>query len=330
MSTVAPAYPEFDHAEFEARWERARAGMHARGLDALLVTTEANYRYLSGHATLAFMNRARPLFCLLPRIGAPLVLAGASESSVARNTSWVADVRAFTALVEPGVAELAQAVRDRGLATGRIGCELGLAQRLGMPPNDFRALQERLPGAAFIDGGDLLWALRRVKSAAEVTYLRRAATITSEAVTATLAAVRPGWTERDVYQHAATGVMRLGADRPGYGPVNADARAPDSMTGGPTARRLEPGAHGLHGRRLRLPRLLVRSGPGVRRRAGHRPPAAHVRGHARGVRPLLRDAAAGGPAERRRADEPGLCWKRAAPGRTRAGSAASATAPGST
>jgi Xaa-Pro aminopeptidase len=215
--------------------------MHARGLDALLVTTEANYRYLSGHATLAFMNRARPLFCLLPRIGAPLVLAGASESSVARNTSWVADVRAFTALVEPGVAELAQAVRDRGLATGRIGCELGLAQRLGMPPNDFRALQERLPGAAFIDGGDLLWALRRVKSAAEVTYLRRAATITSEAVTATLAAVRPGWTERDVYQHAATGVMRLGADRPGYGPVNADARAPDSMTGGPTARRLEPG-----------------------------------------------------------------------------------------
>ena len=112
MSPAAPAYPEFDRAEFEARWERARAGMHARGLDALLVTTEANYRYLSGHATLAFMNRSRPLFCLLPRDGAPLVLAGASESSVARNTSWVADVRAFTALVEPGVAELAQAVRD--------------------------------------------------------------------------------------------------------------------------------------------------------------------------------------------------------------------------
>ncbi len=241
MSTAAPAYPEFDRTEFEARWERARAGMHARGLDALLVTTEANYRYLSGHATLAFMNRSRPLFCLLPRDGAPLVLAGASESSVARNTSWVADVRAFTALVEPGVAELVQAVRDRGLATGRIGCELGLAQRLGMPPNDFRALQERLPGAAFVDGGDVLWALRRVKSPAEIAYLRRAAVITSEAVAETLAAVRPGWTERDVYQHAATGVMRLGADRPGYGPVNADARAPDSMTGGPTARRLEPG-----------------------------------------------------------------------------------------
>jgi Xaa-Pro aminopeptidase len=241
MSVAAPAYPEFERAEFEARWERARAGMGERGLDALLVTTEANYRYLSGHATLAFMNRARPLFCLLPRHGAPLVLAGASESSVARGTSWIADVRAFTALVEPGVAELVQAVHDRGLAAGRIGCEFGLAQRLGMPPSDFLTLQQRLPAATFVDGGDLLWALRRVKSPAEVAYLRRAAAITSEAVAATLAAAREGWTEREVYQHAATGVMRLGADRPGYGPVNADARAPDSMTGGPTARRLEAG-----------------------------------------------------------------------------------------
>ena len=234
-----PAFPEFDRAEFEGRWERARQGMRARGLDALLLTTEANYRYLTGHATQAWMNRARPLFGLLPREGEPLLLAGASESSVARTTSWIMDIRAFTALVEPGVAELAQAVRDRGLATGRIGCEFGLAQRLGMPLDDFRTLQQRLPGAQFVDGGELLWTLRRVKSAAELAYLRRAAAITSDAVTATLAAIRPGWSERDVYQHLATGVMRLGADRPGYAPVNADSRGPDSLTGGPTARTLE-------------------------------------------------------------------------------------------
>lgn len=236
-----PAFPEFERAEFEGRWERAHAGMRTRGLDALLVTTEANYRYLVGHATQAWMNRARPLFGLLPREGEPLLLAGASESSVARATSWVTDIRAFAALVEPGIAELAQAIRDRGLATGRIGCEFGLAQRLGMPLADFRSLQHRLPGAEFVDGGDLLWTLRRVKSPAELAYLRRAAAITGEAVTATLAAVRPGWSERDVYQHVATGVMRLGADRPGYAPVNADARGPDSLTGGPTTRTLRAG-----------------------------------------------------------------------------------------
>jgi Xaa-Pro aminopeptidase len=60
-------------------------------------------------------------------------------------------------------------------------------------------------------------------------------------VAETLRAVQSGWTERDVYEHLASGVLRLGAERVGYMPVNADARGPDSLTGGPTARRLEPG-----------------------------------------------------------------------------------------
>ena len=35
--------------------------------------------------------------------------------------------------------------------------------------------------------------------------------------------------------------MSLGADRPGYLPVNTDSHAPDSLTGGPTGRRLLAG-----------------------------------------------------------------------------------------
>jgi Xaa-Pro aminopeptidase len=236
-----PDYAEFGRPEFEDRWERARAEMREQDLDALFVTGEANYRYLSGHATQAWMNRARPLFCVLPRDGDAVIVAGASESSVARNTSWITDIRAFTALSQPGVAELVRAFRDRGLASGRIGCEFGAAQRLGMPLTDFRALEQLLPAARFVDAGDLLWLLRRVKSEAELAYLRRAVEITSQAVAETLRAVRSGWTERDVYQHLASGVLRLGAERVGYMPVNADARGPDSLTGGPTARRLEPG-----------------------------------------------------------------------------------------
>src|SRR5947209_3212213 len=152
-----PDYAEFGRSEFEDRWARARKGMGEQDLEAVFVTTEANYRYLSGHATQAWMNRARPLFCVLPRDGDAVIVAGASESSVARNTSWVTDIRAFTALSQPGVAELVQAIRDRGLASGRIGCEFGTAQRLGMPLADFRALEQLLPAARFVDAGDLLW-----------------------------------------------------------------------------------------------------------------------------------------------------------------------------
>ena len=50
---------KFGRSEFEDRWERARKGMGEQDLEAVFVTTEANYRYLSGHATQAWMNRAR-------------------------------------------------------------------------------------------------------------------------------------------------------------------------------------------------------------------------------------------------------------------------------
>ena len=71
--------------------------------------------------------------------------------------------------------------------------------------------------------------------------MKEAARITNEAVSDTLRVVKPGWTERQVYQHVASGVMSRGADRPGYIPVNADSHAPDSLTGGPTDRTLRAG-----------------------------------------------------------------------------------------
>lgn len=53
--------PEFPRAEYEGRWRRAREAMASAGLDALLVTSEANYRYLSGHHTAFWLSKSRPL-----------------------------------------------------------------------------------------------------------------------------------------------------------------------------------------------------------------------------------------------------------------------------
>ena len=40
----------FPKSEFENRWKNAREQMQKNGLDALLVTDEQNYVYLSGHS----------------------------------------------------------------------------------------------------------------------------------------------------------------------------------------------------------------------------------------------------------------------------------------
>ena len=176
-----PPLREFEPAEYAARWERARTGMAALGLDALFITSEANYRYLSGHVTPFWVSKTRPLFFLLPLHGDPVVFVTASQVPAVRATSPVADVRAWEGFVAPGLDLVVQALGELGLARGRIGAELGEEQRLGLPYADFLALQQRLPGAAFVDAAPLLWELRRLKSPAEIAYLRRSAQIAGAA-----------------------------------------------------------------------------------------------------------------------------------------------------
>src|SRR3990167_9659211 len=91
IRAVSPDFPEFDLREIEGRHERARALMAARGLDALLATSESNYRWLGGHASQAWLIKWRPLLALLPRQGDPFLVVPGSERNGARQTSWIAD-----------------------------------------------------------------------------------------------------------------------------------------------------------------------------------------------------------------------------------------------
>ena len=236
---MAAEFAEFSREEFAGRWERARRLMAERGIDALLITEETNYRYLSGHVTQVWDNKFRPTFFIFPRERDPSLVVVASEESNARQTSFVEDVRTFIAFEAPGVPEMAEFLREIGART--IGCEWGTGQRMGMPYGDLQQLREALPDARFVDAGGLLWQLRLVKSPAEIAYVRRAVEINNTAMRDVFARLRVGMTERDVYRELATANVRQGADRPGYNPVNADTGAPDRLTGGPTERRLKRG-----------------------------------------------------------------------------------------
>lgn len=58
---------DFPPAEFEARVAKAHEAMHAVGINALLLTTEAEVRYLTGFRTAFWQSPTRPWFVVLPR-----------------------------------------------------------------------------------------------------------------------------------------------------------------------------------------------------------------------------------------------------------------------
>ena len=233
--------PEFPRAEYEVRWRRARELMGRAGLDALLVTSEANYRYLSGHHSAFWLSKARPMMLLLPREPPPILFLTTNQLPQAAFMSPVQDIRSWDGFMAEAIPVLADAIREAGLGRGRIGAELGFKQRLGIPVTEFQRLQALLHEAAFVDAAEVLWRLRRVKSPAEVGCLREAARITGEAYQAMFDTVRPGMTEREAHRTFLVELFRRGAERPGYIPITSGAGHYHRRTGGPTDRRLEPG-----------------------------------------------------------------------------------------
>ncbi len=211
----------------------------AGGLDALLLTTGDNLRYVSGYASPA-RSGARPFIFILPLHGEPVFIVHTGREREARAFSWAGDVRTYYPLSHAPVELMADALRERGLASGIIGIESGEEQCLDMPLVDLYALQAALPRATWVDGGTVLWAARRVKTAQEVARLRRACAITGQACARVFPELRARMPEREVARRFRDAMLDLGADDtwllltagPGYY---------DMVSRGPLPRSLERG-----------------------------------------------------------------------------------------
>src|SRR5579862_5730870 len=94
--TAAPyPFPAFAPAEFTARVERARRLMAGADLAALLITTEANFRYFTGLLSQHWVMPTRPMFFILPQAGEPVAIVPTGGRVGMRESSWVKDVRTW-------------------------------------------------------------------------------------------------------------------------------------------------------------------------------------------------------------------------------------------
>jgi Xaa-Pro aminopeptidase len=193
VSHAAPAPPEAAASErprrgrrtvvrmpqvHAARRARAQEKIAALGADAALITSRANVRYLTG---LASSNAA----VLLPATG-PAVLATDSRYAEAARRDC-RDLELVTErFIEPALARVAKA---RGLRT--VAFE---AQEMTVQRHD--ELSSLDGGPALVPAGRMVEELRMVKDTDEIALIGRACTITGEALSAVLPAIRPGQTER--------------------------------------------------------------------------------------------------------------------------------------
>lgn len=237
-------YPEFAAGEFANRIEAARRVMRELELDALLVTSEANFRYMTGYILQAPVQIARPRYFVLPLEGRPCAVVPTTNVAGMRQTTWLQDIRNWVAPCpeDDGVSLVADALSAPTRRFGRIGAEIGQEARLGMPVLDYLRLAKTLAPSRFVDGETVFRRIRMIKSPAEIDRIRRIARIVSESFDALPALLRIGDTEWSVCRRMQLDLILRGAHRTPHLTGVSGLDGYTNINTGPTGRVLDRGS----------------------------------------------------------------------------------------
>ena len=205
----------FTDEEFRGRERRTLAALARARFDALFLFSPESHYWLSGYDTFGYCF----FQCLvLTADGRKALLTRSADLRQARLTSRIADIRVWKDGADAApVAQLRALAGELGLAGGRVGVEWASK---GLDAASGRALEAAFAEMATLEDASLLIAeLRLVKSAAELAYVRRAAKLADDALTAALDATGPGADEAWIHAALSGAVCAGDGDAAGNPPV---------------------------------------------------------------------------------------------------------------
>ena len=216
--TLTGSIPDITVDEYKGRVAGLQALMDEARLDAVFVTSEANFRYVTGFDSPTWINLTRPRYCVVPLTGDPIIVSPTTNLIIIERTSWVTDVRSWVAPnpADDGISLLADALRSAAGTYDRIGAELGPESRMSMPVGDFLRVMEQVAPIEVVDGEGLFRRLRRVKSPAEVARMRRISQIVSQGFEDLPGLIAVGDTERAACRRLRARLLQLGAEASPY------------------------------------------------------------------------------------------------------------------
>lgn len=200
----------FTPAEFARRRDALLERMAADRLDALFLFQQESMYWLTGYDTFGFCF----FQCLVLKAdGRMTLLTRSADLRQAQRTSILNDIRIWKdgANANPA-ADLRALAGELGLAGKRIGCEF---ESYGLVHANGRKLEAAFDGfATLVDTSTLVTALRAVKSAEEIVYVREAARLSDLADRAAIEATRAGADEGEILAAQHNAIFAGGGDYP--------------------------------------------------------------------------------------------------------------------
>lgn len=188
--------------ERAARIEKARALMAEHRLGAIYLEGSSSLFYFTG---VRWGLSERTFVCVIPAKGDLAWVCPAFEEERARElVGGTADVRVWEEDESP-YRQIANILKDRGVATGRVGVEERLRFFI------YSGVRAEAPAIDFTDAQPVTAGCRMIKSPAELALMQKASDITIEAFRAAFTTFREGMTQGDLRANIQAAHRALGA-----------------------------------------------------------------------------------------------------------------------
>lgn len=211
---------KFSVAEYENRLRRLGAEMAKDGLDAVILTSDDNTFYFTGFQSIVWDSKvSTPCVVTITKDGDMAIATSKGGRETAGYTSCVEDVRFYTrdGGKDGGYPSFAKTIAsllvEKGLSRGRIGMEFTNGTKMHLTHLQREELFRELDKAELRDCSRALWAVRSIKSAAEIAYLRCCCRINHEGIASGYASLKEGMTELDLYRSIVIEYFKKGAER---------------------------------------------------------------------------------------------------------------------
>ena len=233
----------FSIQEFETRFTKIQQMMKENNIDAILITTEADFHYFSGLVSQFWASPTRPMYLVLPAVGKTPIAIVPTIMLESIKTTWISNIHSWPAprIEDDGLSLLIDILSP----FKNIGMSMNIESQLRMPTLHLNSLQKNLQ-CEFKDISYLIIKLRLVKSPAEIEKIERACQIASECFDALPERVErlnlDHLTERRVVKEMQLLLLEKGADSIPYIVGKSGNDGYDSVVDGPGDDILTPGS----------------------------------------------------------------------------------------
>jgi Xaa-Pro aminopeptidase len=235
----------FSLEEYKLRLDRVREVMAREKIDLLFLSSPESMFYVSGYQAEWYQAQGPrewpPLSGLAIHVDHDkfILFDTEEETILGRYTSISTDTRIFYLDPDSLISGIVGDLKTEGWLGGTVGLEMWSYRPNRVASEMFQAALER-ERCRVVDGTDVVWEVRAIKSPQEQAYIETAAHIADIGMQAAIDHTRPGVSELDVYAEIVYAMAKAGGENSGL-PVLVLAGPRSCSHGLASRRKIMPG-----------------------------------------------------------------------------------------